>query len=277
LWQEFLQAKLERGSTVIALGGGVVGDLAGFAAATYLRGVPWIVVPTSLLAMVDSSLGGKTGIDLPQGKNLVGAFHPPRLVWVDPQVLDTLPEVEFQSGLAEVVKAGIIDDPHLFSLCAQGWETVNQQRDQLVNRAIAVKIGVIESDPYEKGRRAILNLGHTIGHALELVSHFRLSHGQAVAIGMVVETYLAEGIGLAQTGLAERIENVLKNLGLPWQVPDDLEIDFIIETMHFDKKRHRDSLRFALPVQLGEIKQGVQVDDKQLLVDVLRTCRYSPK
>ena len=201
LWENFLDAGLERDSTVIALGGGVVGDLAGFAASTYMRGIQWVDVPTTLLAMVDLSLGGKTGVDIPRGKNLVGAFHPPSFVFVDPKLLSTLPEIEFRSGLAEVVKHGIIADPGLLKLCAafkshpgqaltahgdpSDWN--GREFARFVARAMAVKIGIIESDPCEKGERAALNLGHTVGHALEQVSGFSLRHGEAVAIGMVVE------------------------------------------------------------------------------------------
>ena len=149
LWDGFLRGGIERGSLVLALGGGVVGDLAGFCAATYLRGVRWACLPTTLLAMVDASLGGKTGADLPQGKNLVGAFHAPAFVLADPQVLDTLPEAEFRSGLAEVVKHGVIADPKLFGLCSQGWDAVQSKREEIIRRAIAVKVEIIKEDPFE--------------------------------------------------------------------------------------------------------------------------------
>jgi shikimate kinase len=166
LWGEFLENGLERGSTVVAMGGGVVGDLAGFAAATYLRGVSWVSLPTSLLAMVDASLGGKTGADLPQGKNLVGAFHAPRLVLTDPKTLESLPGVELRSGMAEVIKAGIIGDPNLFEMCAQGWQAIGSHWDEIIPRAMAVKIRVIEADPYEGGLREVLNLGHITNCAM---------------------------------------------------------------------------------------------------------------
>ncbi|MEJ5226106.1 MAG: bifunctional shikimate kinase/3-dehydroquinate synthase, partial [Anaerolineales bacterium] len=187
LWRQFLEAGLDRKSTVLALGGGVIGDLTGFAAATFMRGVPWVNIPTSLLAMVDASLGGKTGIDLPEGKNLAGAFYPPRLVLVNPSVLKTLPVAEFRSGLAEVVKHGVIGDPELFALCAQGWDAVQSHLDDVIQRAMAVKIRIVEADPYERGVRAALNLGHTVGHAVEAVSNFTIRHGEAVAIGMAAE------------------------------------------------------------------------------------------
>lgn len=253
LWSELLSVGLERGSTVLALGGGVTGDLAGFAAATYLRGVRWVNLPTSLLACVDAGLGGKTGVDLPQGKNLVGAFHPPSLVLVDPQVLDSLPDDEFRSGLAEVVKHGVIGDPVLFDLCAQGWEAVHARRDELVRRAMAVKIRIIQEDPYEQGRRAALNLGHTLGHAVEQASQFRLKHGEAVAIGMVHAARLSEQRGLAQAGLADSIARVLHGLGLPTEVPADLDPAAIEAAMLLDKKKSAGKLRWVLPVRVGEV------------------------
>ena len=265
LWEGFLAAGLDRGSTVVALGGGVAGDLAGFAAATYLRGVRWVVLPTTLLAMVDSSLGGKTGADLPQGKNLVGAFHPPSLVLADPQVLASLPEAELRSGMAEVVKHGVLGDPDLFACCAGGWEAV-RGRDpsrpdwsELVRRAMAVKVRVIQEDPYEQGRRATLNLGHTIGHALEAASAFRLRHGEAVAIGMVAEARLAERMGLAEPGLAVTIAGALDALGLPTEIPGGLDRNAIRRMLEVDKKRAAGTVRFALPTRIGEVQTGVAV------------------
>jgi shikimate kinase/3-dehydroquinate synthase len=261
MWQAFLECGLDRGSTILALGGGVVGDLAGFAAATYLRGVRWVVAPTTLLAMADSSLGGKTGADLPQGKNLIGAFYPPQLVLADPQVLDTLPQRELRSGMAEVVKAGIIGDARLFELCCSGWGAVNSHRDEIVKRAMAVKIQVIQDDPYEKGRRACLNLGHTLGHAIEHASGYRLSHGESVAIGMAVEARLAEKLNLAEAGLAQMIRACLEALGLPVAIPGELERDRILGAMQLDKKRSHGKLRFALPARIGEVITGVEIED----------------
>ncbi|MFQ5578623.1 MAG: 3-dehydroquinate synthase [Anaerolineae bacterium] len=261
LWASFLQTGLERGSTVLALGGGVVGDLAGFAAATFLRGIPWVALPTSLLAMVDASLGGKTGADLPEGKNLIGAFHPPRLVLADPEVLATLPAAEQRSGLAEVVKHGIIADPKLFRDLVDFENLSGLRWNEIVSRAMAVKIRVIQEDPYEGGRRAALNLGHTIGHAVELVSGFALRHGEAIAIGLVAEARLSERLGLAQPGLSETIAGTLRGLGLPTEIPPHLERAAIIRTMHMDKKRKGGVVRFALPVHVGEVKAGVEIDD----------------
>ena len=261
LWDGFMAAGLERGSTVLALGGGVISDLAGFAAATYLRGVRWAALPTSLLAMVDASLGGKTGADLPQGKNLIGAFHPPSLVLADPAVLHTLPEAELRSGLAEALKAGLIADPRLFELCGQVFKPGGAALDEIVRRAMAVKIQVIEADPYEQGWRAVLNLGHTVGHAVELVSGFRLRHGEAVAIGLVVEARLAEELLLAEPGLTETIRSALLDLGLPVQIPPELDGQAILKAMGSDKKRAGGKVLFALPVKIGLARIGIEVDE----------------
>jgi 3-dehydroquinate synthase len=264
LWQACLAGGLERGSTLVALGGGVVTDLAGFAASAYLRGVNWAAAPTTLLGMADASLGGKTGIDLHQGKNLVGAFHPPRLVLADPLTLETLPEAELRSGMAEVVKAGVIADAQLFALCSQGWQEARASLGTLARRSMAVKITIIQEDPYEQGRRAALNLGHTVGHAVELVSGYRLRHGEAVSIGMAVEARLAEQIGLAEVGLAAQIEAALAGLGLPVNIPAGMARADILAAMRVDKKRRAGSLRFALPVRVGEVRPGVEVSGSWL-------------
>ena len=261
LWEGFLQAGLERGSTVVALGGGVVGDLAGFAAATYMRGIAWVNLPTSLLAMVDAGLGGKTGADLPAGKNLVGAFHPPRLVLADPQVLATLPEEEFRNGMAEVVKHGVIGDPALFDRARSG---ARAALTAAVAQAMAVKIRIIEADPYERGPRAALNLGHTIGHGVEAASGFSLRHGEAVAIGMVAEARLAARLGLAAPALADEIAAALQAWRLPTAIPAGLSAEAIWQAMRHDKKKAGGRLRFALPVRLGEVRVGVPVPEDDI-------------
>jgi 3-dehydroquinate synthase len=265
LWKSYLENGLDRNSTIVALGGGVIGDLAGFAASTYKRGVQWIAVPTTLLSMVDASLGGKTGFDLPEGKNLIGAFHPPRLVLADPQLLQTLPEVEFRSGMAEVVKHGIISDPELFTSCARGLDWVKANLEEMVKRAMAVKIKVIEEDPYEKGIRAWLNLGHTVGHAVELVSKFKLRHGEAIAIGMIAEAKYAARIGLASVGLVEAIEETLSALGLPIHIPEGLAREEILRAMRVDKKKNSKVIRFALPVEIGKVEL-VEVSDLEAVI-----------
>jgi 3-dehydroquinate synthase len=270
LWEEFLAGGLERGSTVVAVGGGVAGDAAGFAAATYLRGVAWVAVPTTLLAMVDASLGGKTGIDLRAGKNLAGAFHAPRLVAADPDALATLPEREARSGLAEVVKAGVIGDAGLFAL-ARDFRSLEEPKaldfGSLVARAMAVKARIVAEDPLEQGRRAALNFGHTVGHAVEHVSGFALSHGEAVAIGMVAEARLAARLGIAAAGLAGEIEACLRGLGLPVEVPAGMGRETILAAMALDKKKAGGRVKFALPVKIGSVVTGVIVDKLDIIFD----------
>lgn len=267
LWHGFLEAGLDRRSTVIALGGGVVSDLAGFAASTYMRGINWVCVPTTVLSMVDASIGGKTGFDLPEGKNLVGSFHAPQLVLADPQVLGTLPEAEFRAGLAEMVKHGVVADPELFHACAGGLASVKERLVDLIRRAVAAKIGIIESDPYETGPRAALNFGHTIGHAAELVTGFRISHGEAVAIGMVAESKLAERLSIARRGLSDEIAAVLSTLGLPVRIPDQLPRPALIRAMHNDKKKAGGKVRFALPADIGRMQLNVEVADLQSILE----------
>jgi 3-dehydroquinate synthase len=266
LWKSFLKNGLDRKSTVIALGGGVIGDLAGFAASTYMRGINWVGIPTTLLSMVDASLGGKTGFDLPEGKNLIGSFYPPKLVLADPQMLQTLPEPEFISGMAEVVKHGMIYDPELFELCARGLDPVKANLEEIVKRAMAVKIKIIEQDPYEKGFRVALNLGHTIGHAVELVSRFELRHGEAVAIGMVTEAKYAERIGIAKMGLAQTVADVLSKLGLPIAIPNGMPAEEILRAMRVDKKKNAGAIRFALPKEIGQVEL-VEVTDLESLLE----------
>lgn len=265
LWKDFLENGLDRKSTVIALGGGVVSDVAGFAASTYMRGIEWIAIPTTLLAMVDASLGGKTGFDLPEGKNLIGSFHPPKLVLADPSLLVTLPERELRSGMAEVVKHGIISDPELFGLCSRGMGWVKNNLEEVVKRAMAVKIKVIEEDPYEKGLRATLNLGHTVGHAVELAGRFEWRHGEAIAIGMTVEAKYAERIGMAKNGVSDVIARVLSDLGLPVEIPKHMPREEIIRAMRVDKKKSAKAVRFALPVEIGKVEL-VDVDDLENVI-----------
>lgn len=250
LLDAFVAAGLDRRSPVIALGGGVVGDVAGFAAATYLRGVPLVQVPTSLLAMVDASVGGKTGVDLPQGKNLVGAFKQPALVVIDPETLRTLPSDEFRSGLAEVVKAGMIGDPGLFEVM-EGRAVL--PLPDLIARAVQVKVAVVQEDPFEQGRRAALNLGHTFGHAYETLSGYRLRHGEGVSIGLVAATRLAARLALCDPALPARVENLLERLGLPVQAPG-FAPQQVLAAMGADKKRIGGRLRFVLPRALGAVE-----------------------
>jgi len=271
LYDEFLKHDLDRGSMVVAVGGGVIGDMAGFAAATFMRGLRWVNVPTTLLAMVDASIGGKTGVDLPQGKNLVGAFHAPSLVIIDPLMLNTLPRREYNAGMAEVIKHGIICDVNLFELLESGAGFGSPSQ---IAQALQVKIEVVQRDPFEKGERAILNVGHTIGHGVEAASHFELRHGEAIAIGLVAEARLAERIGIAESGLADRIEKVIRRFDLLTRFDGDLES--VRELMQSDKKKWRGKLKFALPKKIGEAVWGVEVDE-DVLMSVLQSNVLTPR
>lgn len=254
LYDQFLAAGLDRNSPVIALGGGVIGDMAGFAAATYLRGVPFVQIPTTLLSMVDASVGGKTGVDLPQGKNLVGAFKQPLLVVMDPAVLASLPPAEFRAGLAEVVKHGIIGAPDLFTQLEEHGPT---SMTQLLADAVRVKVRIVEEDPFEQGRRAVLNLGHTFGHAIELAAGFRIRHGEGVALGLIAAANLAASLGRCTPELAHRIAAVIERLGLPTRLAG-YDGDAIMAAMVHDKKRSGKTLRFIIPQDLGDV---VIIDD----------------
>jgi 3-dehydroquinate synthase len=258
-WQvlQFLAARgATRTSTVIALGGGVVGDLAGFAAATYMRGVPLVQVPTSLLAMVDSSVGGKTGINLPEGKNLVGAFYPPGHVSICLETLETLPAREFLAGTAEIWKAAAILDWALFEELERLPLVRGDTRlPQVVMRSIDLKRSIVEEDEFEStGARAVLNFGHTVGHAIEHASGYgTYSHGEAVAIGMVVEASIGERLGLTPEGLSRRISSGLRAQGLPVSVPS-VGVEGLLGAMHRDKKAATQGLALALITGYGSCK-----------------------
>jgi shikimate kinase/3-dehydroquinate synthase len=257
LFDQLLAGWLDRDGTVLSLGGGVTGDVAGFAAASFMRGVRFAQAPTTLLAMVDASVGGKTGVDLPQGKNLIGAFKQPVLVAIDPTMLATLPAQEMRSGLVEAIKHGVIGAPDLFAeletapgSLASWWEERGAAR---IARALRVKIAAIEEDPFEGGRRAVLNLGHTVGHALEKLSGFELRHGEAVGIGMLAAARIAAKRGLADPGLVTRIENLLSAWNLPTRCPP-LDPDQVWRAMAHDKKRRGGRLRWVLPIAVGDVR-----------------------
>lgn len=258
IYDQLLAAGIDRQATVVALGGGVVGDVAGFVAATYLRGVDFVQCPTSLLAMVDASVGGKTGVDLPQGKNLVGAFKQPTAVLADITTLQTLPPEEFAAGMAEVVKHGLISNPELFGRLEIGdWRFSNQSPipnlQSLVATAIEVKRDVVQEDPFERGRRATLNLGHTFGHAIEQVSGYRVRHGEAVALGLVAAANLSARLGYCNPALPERIEAVLRVQGLPTRIPAAYDPAQIYPAMFSDKKKAAGRLRFILLRDVGNV------------------------
>ncbi len=258
-WQrlsdDLLSRGAGRGAAIVAVGGGVVGDLAGFVAATFMRGIPVLHVPTTVVAMVDSALGGKTGVDTAEAKNLIGAFHHPTAVIADPRTLLTLSAREFRAGLAEVVKHAVIADAGYFEWLESSTDDI-VARDldvlgELVRRSVAIKADVVESDEKERGRRTHLNLGHTIGHGIEHASGYQLLHGEAIAVGMVAECALASDLGLVETSLGERVAALLARFGLPVRLTPDLEFDRVLQAMNYDKKRTGSELRFALPEGLG--------------------------
>ncbi|MCA9192725.1 MAG: 3-dehydroquinate synthase [Planctomycetales bacterium] len=260
LWQQMLDSNTDRGSTVIALGGGVVGDLAGFAAATFARGLPLLQIPTTLLSQVDSSVGGKTGINLPGAKNIVGAFWQPRMVVIDLQTLNSLPHREFVSGLAEVVKYGVILLPELFEYLDTNAQSILDKQPAALSHIIAescrAKALVVAEDERETtGRRAILNYGHTFAHALESVCGYgKLLHGEAVAIGMQMAARLALSLGRISSELVERQESLLKKLQLPVACPGGLSVEQLWKVMQHDKKVEHGKLRFILPSRMGQVE-----------------------
>lgn len=259
LYKAFSDAGLDRGSAVVTLGGGVVGDLGGFAAASYLRGIDFVQVPTTLLAQVDASVGGKTGIDLPSGKNLVGAFHQPRLVLVDLDTLATLPEREYVAGLAEVVKYGIIYDARFFEFLEVNRDAILGHQphilESVIERCCEIKAEVVGQDERESGLRAILNYGHTIGHAVETVAGYgTYLHGEAIAIGIRAANWLSEQtVGLKAEDSA-RIEALLCRLGLPLRAAHPLPEEDLIQTMQRDKKARSGELRFVLAAEIGRVE-----------------------
>ncbi|MFO7539236.1 MAG: 3-dehydroquinate synthase [Chloroflexota bacterium] len=260
LYDQLLAAGIDRSGTIVALGGGVVGDVAGFVAATYLRGVNFVQCPTSLLAMVDASVGGKTGVDLPQGKNLVGAFKQPQAVIADLDTLATLPPVELSAGMAEVIKHGLIANPDLFvQLELDGGRRTDDgssvfgPSSSVIATAIQVKRDVVEADPFEQGPRALLNLGHTFGHAIEQVSGYGVGHGQAVAMGLVAAANLSARLGYTAPELQGRIERLLQRWQLPTRIPADYEPTALLAAMGSDKKKLAGHLRFILLRDIGQV------------------------
>ena len=269
IWGAFQSAGLGRADFAVAVGGGVVGDMAGFAAATWMRGIPWVNVPTTLLSMVDASTGGKTGCDLPGAKNMVGAFHSPVLVLADVSTLLTLPAREVRCGLAEAVKHALISDSPelragLASFPADGPLGDLSDVAAFVARALAVKVDFVRRDPFEKGDRAKLNLGHTVGHAVEVATDFRVRHGEAVAIGTVEEARLAVRLGLAAPGWPDEVAAAFASVGLPTALPEDLTFASLAEIMCRDKKQVNGEVRFALPCAWGDVRL-TRVDVRRFL------------
>lgn len=270
LWTAFAGLRLDRRSVVLALGGGVIGDLAGFAAATYLRGIDLVQAPTTLLAQVDASVGGKTAIDLPEGKNLVGAFYQPRWVVADVATLATLPPRELRAGLAEVIKYGVIADADLFAF-------LERERDgilagdlglltEIVLRSCRIKADVVREDEREGGKRAILNYGHTFGHAVEaLAGYAGLLHGECVAIGMEAAARLAARRGMLDPEDLARQRRLVEAYGLPVALPRGQEPAAILAAMRWDKKTVGDEIRFVLPRHIGAVEWGCRAPDAEIL------------
>jgi 3-dehydroquinate synthase len=249
MYAAFSEHELTRSDFVVALGGGVTGDMAGFAAATYLRGIRFLQIPTSLLAQIDSSVGGKTGIDLPYGKNLVGAFHQPSLVLIDPDTLSTLPDLYFADGMAEAIKYGCIRDRALFDKIACG--DIKGNIESVIFRCVDIKREFVERDELDNGDRMLLNFGHTFGHALEKLHGYKdLTHGQAVGIGMVMMSKCGEAAGLTEPSTAEQIADVLTKYGLP--ISDSIPPKQIEEVTRFDKKSRGDRIHLVLIKKIGE-------------------------
>jgi 3-dehydroquinate synthase len=264
LWDGFVALDMDRDSTVVALGGGVVGDLAGFAAATYMRGIRCVQLPTTMLACVDSSVGGKTAIDLESGKNLVGAFHQPQAVLIDPSVLDTLPRRELRAGLSEVIKAAVsMDEPFFAWLETNIAKLLNLDPDaaaEAIRRCCELKARVVALDERESDQRAILNYGHTVGHALETVKRYEeLLHGEAVAVGMVVASRVAEKLKVVASDVTTRQKTLLESAGLPTMIEGPATSD-ILKTMRHDKKTRGGELTMVLPVRIGQVKVVKDVD-----------------
>jgi 3-dehydroquinate synthase len=263
-----------RDAAIVALGGGVVGDLAGFVAATFNRGIPFIQIPTTLVGMVDSAIGGKTGINHPAGKNFIGAFQQPAAIYIDVDYLKTLPAPHFNSGMAEVVKSGAIADSRLFGTLERHLDRVMARDPDTLSRVIEaccrIKVRVVASDPRESNRRQVLNFGHTIGHALESLARYRMVHGEAVSIGMVAEARLAQRLGFLSATAVERIETLLRRIGLPVRIPARFRPRDIVAAAHRDKKARAGKVTCALPVRIGAMASiegdyGILLADRMVL------------
>ncbi len=267
---QMLENKFGRDSAVIALGGGVVGDIAGYVAASYTRGLPYVQIPTTLVACVDSSIGGKTAVDTPHGKNLIGAFHQPWAVFIDVSTLLTLSEKEVREGLAEVIKYGVISDSALFSYLEENLDQIfsydKKALTHIIKRGCEIKAEVVEKDERESNLRKILNFGHTIGHAVENLSDYRISHGEAISIGMVAEGKLAAKMGLWLESDLDKLINLIKKAGLPTEIPENMKSDQIIDAMKLDKKSRSGQIEMVLPNKIGDMSQvdgsyGIKIED----------------
>jgi 3-dehydroquinate synthase len=279
VWTELQEMKFQRSDCIIAIGGGALTDLAGFAASTYLRGIKLILVPTTLLAQVDAAIGGKTGINLPAGKNLAGSFYFPTAVFVDLDALSTLPERELRSGIGEIIKYALIEDTvaknaeyrrgprGLFSVLNDMFDADidPETLTGIVTACIKMKLAVVAKDPHEQRLRRSLNLGHTLGHAVEKVSQYKYTHGEAVAIGLVFASRVSEQLNKIEASATESVKQLLSKAGLPTAIPDDLSRDDLLKAMKFDKKSEGDEIRWVLPEQqLGSVDLDTKVSLDQV-------------
>jgi 3-dehydroquinate synthase len=269
IYGELLRQRLDRASAVIALGGGVIGDISGFVASTYMRGLSFIQAPTTLLAQVDSSVGGKTGLNHPLGKNMIGTFYQPRLVWADTDTLRSLPKREFLAGMAEVIKYGVIWDEALFRFLEEKREEIlsldREAVEHVVRRSCEIKAEVVSKDEREAGLRAILNYGHTIGHALETATGYtEYLHGEAVAIGMCVEARLSSLLGIMKEEEAEKVRSLVRSYGLPSGTPAGIDHDRLIDAMQLDKKAVAGRLKFILPEKTGTVRIQAVADTARI-------------
>lgn len=268
--------QLDRGSMLIALGGGVIGDLAGFAAAVYMRGIPYVQIPTTLQAQVDASVGGKTAINHPKSKNLIGAFHQPKLVVIDVDTLKTLPQRDIQAGLIEVIKMGVIRDAPLFESVEENLEAILNLDDttliEIISQACVNKAEIVAKDEKESGLRMVLNYGHTFGHALEAVTHYnRYRHGEAVSIGMNCAAQLAANLGMFSETDLQRQWSLLKRAKLPITFPTDLTPETLCDAMYLDKKTLGGKLRLILPTRIGEVVIRDDIDDRDV-IEAISQC-----
>lgn len=272
LYDIAFESNLDRSSAIIALGGGVIGDLAGFIAATYMRGIPFIQVPTTLLAQVDSSVGGKVAVNHPKGKNIIGAFYQPRMVFADIKTLTTLAERQFRAGMAEVIKYGVIWDKDFFDYLERNYDDITNLNPEsvihIVEKSCSIKAHVVEQDETEQNLRAILNYGHTFGHAFEALTKYKkYVHGEAVAIGMVTAADVSEGLHSLSSDDRDRIEKLVSVYGLPVRY-EELNIDNIIESMGHDKKVKAGKVTYILPEQIGRVSITTDIP-RQTLVEAL--------
>lgn len=268
LAQQLVHGGADRKSVLVAVGGGVTGDVVGFLASIYMRGIPHFHVPTTLLAQVDSSIGGKTGVDLPEGKNLLGTFYQPRAIWMDPRFLETLPDKELRQGMAEVIKTAMIGDEALWNYLESHSDALKRRESEALGRIISacsiLKAKVVEADETEAGYRRVLNLGHTVGHAVERLSNYEISHGDAVAMGLVAATTLAVRLGKTSGTYLARLENLCTTWSLPVRLPKAFSPEAVLAALQTDKKRVQGTLHFILPVGIGEVMDCDDLDLEQL-------------